>query len=84
MVRVVYVLITLASLFFAGLVIRNYRRTRVRLAYWTSLCFAGLALHNSAQLVNLLVPSVDLGLWRTLIALTAVSTLLFGLIWEER
>jgi hypothetical protein len=80
----VYVLSTLASLFCAGLLSRNYRRTRVRLAFWTSLCFIGLALHNSAQLVNLLIPAVDLGLCRTLIALTAVSTLLFGLIWEER
>lgn len=84
MAKVIYVLSALASVFCAGLLIRSYRRTRFRLAFWTSLCFVGLALHNAVQLVDLLVPAIDLGAWRTLIALTSVSTLLFGLIWEGK
>jgi len=84
MAKVIYVISMLASLFCAGLMIRSYRRTGFRLAFWTSLCFVGFALHNAVQLVDHWVPTIDLGAWRTLIALTSVSTLLFGLIWEER
>ena len=84
MAKVIYVISVFTSLFCAGLMIRSYRRTGVRLAFWTSLCFVGFALHNAVQLWDLMVPAIDLGAWRTLIALTSVSTLLFGLIWEQR
>lgn len=82
MAKVIYVVSALASMLCAGLMIRSYRRTGFRLAFWTSLCFLGLALHNAIQLLDLLVPAIDLGAWRTFIALTSVSTLLIGLIWE--
>ncbi len=83
--RVVYLLCALASAFCAWLLVRNYRRTRVRLALWTCLCFVGLALNNLVLFVDLVVvPGVDFGLWRSMIGLAALSILLFGLIWEER
>jgi hypothetical protein len=85
MAEAIYVLCALASVFCAGLLLKNYRRNRNRLTLWTSLCFVGLAINNLFLLVDLiLVPEVDFSLWRTLIALTAIGTLLFGLIWEER
>lgn len=83
--KVVYLLCALASLFCAGLLVRNYRRTRMRLALWTCLCFIGLALNNLVLFVDLVVvPGVDFGIWRSTIGLAALSLLLFGMIWEER
>jgi len=85
MAETVYLLCALASTFCAWLLIRNYRRTRLRLALWTCLCFAGLALNNVLLFIDLvLLPrTVDLSLARTFIALAAIVLLIVGLIWEE-
>ena len=85
MLELVYVLCALTSVVCAGLLIRAYRATRVRLLLWGSLCFSGLALNNILLFVDLaVVPSVDLSLWRSGTALVAMSILLFGLIWESK
>lgn len=85
MLNAVYLLCALASVFCAWLLVRNYRRTRVRLALWTCLCFVGLAVNNLVLFVDrVIVPEIDFGLWRSMIALAAVSILLFGMIWEEK
>ncbi len=85
MAHAVYLLCALASVFCAGLLTHSYRRTRIRLALWTSLCFVGLAINNLLLFVDLVVvPDMSFGLWRSLSALVAVSILLFGMIWEER
>jgi hypothetical protein len=82
--EIVYALCAIASVFCAWLLVANYRRTRVRLALWTSLCFVGLAFNNVLLFVDLIVmPGDDLLLWRTLVALIAIGTLVLGLIWEE-
>lgn len=45
-----------------------------------------LALNNILLFIDLIVvpASVDLSLWRGATALTGVSVLLFGLIWESK
>jgi hypothetical protein len=84
MAEVVYALCAIASIFCAWLLVANYRRTRVRLALWTSLCFVGLALNNVLLVIDLVVlPGNHLLAWRTLVALAAMGTLVFGLVWEE-
>jgi hypothetical protein len=85
MAEIVYLLCALASTFCAILLVRNYRRNGVRLALWTCLCFAGLALNNILLFVDLvLLPTtIDLALFRTAVALTAVLLLVIGLTWEE-
>jgi hypothetical protein len=84
MAEVVYTLCAVAGIFCAWLLVANYRRTRVRLALWTSLCFVGLALNNVLLVVDLIVlPDNDLQIWRTAVALAALATLVFGLVWEE-
>lgn len=84
----VYLLCLLTSSACAWLLIRNYRRTRVKLLLWSSLCFSLLALNNFILAVDMLVlPHVDLRLWRLFPSLLAVGVLLFGFIWnieEER
>jgi hypothetical protein len=79
----VYLLCTVTSLACAVLLGRGYRRSRARLLLWSALCFLGLTVENMALFVDMVIlPEYDLALWRNLVALAAVSTLLFGLIWE--
>ena len=80
---VVYVLCFLTSSACAWLLGRSYRRTGARLLLWSSLCFFFLAANNLMLVFDLLlVPHVDLRVGRLLLSLAAVSTLLFGFIWD--
>jgi len=81
---VVYLLCALTSLACAVLLLRAYGRTRVRLLFWSGLCFAGLCLNNVLLLVDLRVmPHLDLSIVRMLPALLGVTVLVYGLIWES-
>jgi len=85
MAEVVYVLCALTSIGCAILLGRGYRASRSRLLFWSSVCFAGLALNSVLLFVDLVVaPGIDLGLARSLVALAAIGVLLYGLIWEIR
>lgn len=60
-----------------------YRREKYSLLLWSGLCFVGLTLNNVVLVIDKIVlPDVDLSLWRLLIALVAMVTLLYGLIWD--
>lgn len=84
MIEAVYILCAFTSLLCAGLLIRSYKRTRVRLLLWSSVCFGGLALNNVLLCIDLLlVPTVDLGAWRAGVALIGMTALIAGLIWES-
>jgi hypothetical protein len=83
MAEAVYILCMLTSLAGAVLLMRAYLRSRMRLLLWSGLCFVALALSNLLLFVDLvLVPDMDLSLWRSSIALVGVATLLYGLIWD--
>ncbi len=85
MAEFVYVLCALTSSLCALLLVRSYRRNRVRLLLWSSLCFVGLALNNVLLLVDLAIgPAVDLSLPRALTALAGVLCLAVGSIFEAR
>ena len=81
----IYVLCAVTSAACAVLLLRGYRRSGVRLLFWSGLCFVGLALNNLLVFVDLrvLVQS-DLSAWRTLPALAGVMLLLYGMVWESR
>lgn len=84
MALVVYSLCAVTSIVCAGLLLRSYIRKRTRLLFWSSLCFLGLAVNNILLFVDLvLVPTIDLSMYRALSALAAIALLLFGLVWEE-
>jgi hypothetical protein len=84
MAETVYVLCSLASLACALLLIRSYRRTRLRLALLTCLCFIGLALNNFLLLIDLVVvPERDLSLPRGIMAVVALGLLVLGLVLED-
>jgi len=85
MAEAIYALCALTSGTCAILLLRKWRRTRERLLLWSGLCFAGLAANNALLYVDIvLVPTVDLSVPRGLIALAAMITLVFGLVWESR
>ena len=81
---IVYVLCFLTSTACAWLLGRSYRRTRMRLLLWSSICFALLAGNNLVLIFDLVIwrEDVDLRLLRQLFALAAVASLILGFIWE--
>lgn len=80
---VVYTLCALTSLVCAVLLLRSYRRSRVRLLLWSGLCFACFTLNNIVLIIDVQVlPQQDLSLIRTLPSLLGVVLLLYGLVWE--
>lgn len=84
---VVYFLCFATSSACAWLLGRSFLRVGARILLWSALCFVLLALNNLALVLDLvLLPDMDLRLPRALIALGAVSVLLFGFVWdlEER
>jgi hypothetical protein len=84
MAEFVYVLCALASIACALLLIRNYLRTRLRLALLTCLCFVGLALNNVLLFVDLvMVREVDLSVLRGVVAIVALLLLAGGLVLED-
>ncbi len=84
MAELVYLLCAITSLLCAGLLLRSYLQNRTQLLFWSSLCFLGLAINNILLFIDLVVvPTVDLSLYRALSALFSVGLLLFGLIWQE-
>lgn len=84
MAAVVYFLCALTSGACFVFLLRGWLATRVRLLFWSALCFAGMTVNNSLLVLDKLVfMQVDLSTWRLLTALAAVLLLLFGLVWEE-
>ena len=85
MAEAVYLLCASTSLVCAILLLRAYRRNRLRLLFWTGVCFAGLTLNNFMLFADLVVFSTaDLSIPRGLVAYMSVGALVFGLVTEDR
>lgn len=81
----VYGLCFLASAACALLLARGFRRSGARMLLWSSVCFLFLALNNLLLVIDLVIlPDADLRVERVLLALAAVSILLFGFVWDLR
>jgi hypothetical protein len=84
MVVAIYSLCTLTCVACFALLLRAWVASRARLLFWSAMCFAGLSVNNLLLVIDkLLLPAVDLSVWRLVAALLAMLLLLFGLIWEE-
>lgn len=80
----VYILSALTTAACAFLLLRGYLRVRQKLLLWSGLCFAGLTISHLMLFVDLvLLPNVDLYLWRLIPTAIAMLMLLYGLIWES-
>jgi hypothetical protein len=85
MTGLVYVLCAGTCLFCAVLLLRGYRQSRVTLLFWSGLCFVGLMIDNIMLYVDLVVvPDVNLAIWRKLPGFIATVLLVFGLVWESK
>jgi hypothetical protein len=85
MAEVVYALCALTSVTCAVLLVRSYRRTRLRLLLSSAFCFAMLGINNILVFLDLVVvPETDLSPLRSLVALIGLGGLLFSLIWDAR
>ena len=85
MTGVVYFLCAGTCLLCTVMLLRGYARSRVRLLFWAGLCFAGLMLDNLILYIDVvIVPDVDLSVWRKLPGLIATLLLVVGLIWESK
>jgi hypothetical protein len=83
MAELVYVLCCATSVGCALLLIRGYRRSRERLLLWSSLSFACLGLTNVLLFMDyVVIPGYDLSVTRSLVTLSGVLIMLYGLIWE--
>jgi hypothetical protein len=84
MASLVYALCALTSGTCAILLWRAYGTTRARVLLWSALSFTGLTMNNLLLFVDLvLVPTVDLSLYRSLLFAVSVMVLLLGLIWDS-
>lgn len=83
MAKAVFLLCALTSMVCAVLLIRGYVRSRSRLLLWSGLCFVGLAFNNALLVVDrILLPDLDLSVWRQVPAVVGVALLLYGLVWD--
>ena len=79
-----YSLAILTSLGCTVLLARGYRERRYSLLLWSAICFGFLTLNNVLLFFDMLVvPDVDLRLWRLVAALAGVLSMLYGFIWES-
>ena len=77
----VYLSCAITSLVCTLLLFRNIRKGATDLVMWSALCFLALTAANILLFVDLVfVPNFDLSLWRTVIAFSGGTLLLFGLI----
>ncbi len=84
MASVVYILCGITSSVCAVLLFRQYQRTRGRLLFWSTWCFASLALPNVLLYVDLIMlPEIDLSLLRSSLTLAGMCMLLYGMIQES-
>jgi len=84
MAEAVYILCALTSCACAALLLRAWLRSHMRLLLWFGLCFVGMAANNILLFIDLvLVPEVNLELWRNVSALLGLSLLIYGLIWDS-
>jgi hypothetical protein len=67
------------------MLLKAHYRQRTRLLLWSGMCFAGLVLENIMLYVDVVVvPDLDLSMWRKLPGVAALAILVFGLIWDSK
>lgn len=85
MSAIVYSLCAATAAVCAYMLLKGYQSQRYRLLLWSGLCFLGLTLNNLFLVLDkIILPDVDLSVWRLSIALIAMMILLYGLIWDTQ
>ena len=85
MAPLVYLLCAATALACSVLLFRGYRKAGARLLLWSAVCFFGLFVNNGLLFIDLvMLPAVDLSLWRNSVGLAAMVVLVYGLVWDAR
>jgi hypothetical protein len=81
---IVYTLCMLTCVLCAVLLWRAYRKSRLRLLFWSAACFAIMAVSNALLILDLIVfPDVYLLPARSVATQVALLVLIYGLIFES-
>ena len=81
MSSVIYGLCASTAFLCAWLLLRAYRARDNRLLLWSGIFFGIQTLNNIFLIIDkLVVPNIDMSIWRHTIALIAIILLLYGLI----
>ncbi|MGH7139189.1 MAG: DUF5985 family protein [Pirellulales bacterium] len=84
MVGLIYLLCAGTALICAALLWRSHRSNGVRLLFWSSVCFVGLAVESILLYVDrVTLPHADLSIYRQLVGLAALVSLIYALVWES-
>ena len=84
MAAFIYSLCAITSSLCAILLLRSYFESRYRLLLWAGVCFLGLTINNILMVADkVLFPQEYMLTLRLVVALLAVSFLLYGLIFDE-
>jgi hypothetical protein len=85
MATVIYFMCAFTSAACAFLLLRGYSHTRVKLLFWSGLCFLSLAIANIVLVVDLVfIPDISFWWPRNVLTLLGIWILLYGLVWESR
>jgi hypothetical protein len=81
---VLFLLAALTSIGCTWLLLRAYARSRIRLLFWTGVCFIFLSVNNVLLFVDTIIlpTQVDLRIYRLTAALVGIACLLYAFIWE--
>ena len=83
MAAIVYLLCALTSGLCTVLLLNRYRRSGARLLFWSGLCFLAFTANNVLLFVDLIIlPRVDLLVWRSATILLGLLLLIHGLIFK--
>lgn len=82
---IVYLLCAAASILCATVLLLKHRRSRIRLLFWSGLCFVGFAIGNVLLVVDLVILPTETNLIvvRTIPTLAGLACLLYGLVMED-
>lgn len=84
MASMIYLLCAGAALACAVLLWRSFHRNPSRLVFWSSVCFLGLAAESVLlYLDRVTFPRVDLSMYRHVVGLVALASLLYAFIWDS-
>jgi hypothetical protein len=81
MAEVIYLTAAATCLFCTVLLLRQWRRSRLPLLFWSGVCFLTLTAANILLFVDRIVtPTADLSPYRNSVTLLAILFMLWGLI----
>lgn len=81
MAKGIYLAAAATCLLCTVLLLRQWRHGRAPLLFWSGICFFTLTLANVLLFVDrIVVPKVDLAVYRNLITLLAIIFMLWGLV----